>query len=117
MRLNNEAYTVVKDNLIYDSSHPIDSAAVTVSVSAGENGGVILRGEVLDFAEGKYKQHEADGTASAIVAETTSYAKNDTDVTVPVYISGSFRKSACHATPELTDTDVEALRQHGIYVK
>ena len=52
-----------------------------------------------------------------IVAETTGYAADDTDISVPVYISGTFHTGKVKATPELTSADVEKLREKGIYLK
>ena len=116
MTLNKEVYTVNKDNLVYDSSHPIDAKNMPVTVTAGTVG-IIRRGQVLDFVEGKYKLHESSGTVSAIVAETISYTAEDTIVAVPAYISGTFRKSACITETELTDSNIEEFRSKGIYLK
>lgn len=116
MKLNKEAYKVERDNLVYDSSHPIDGKNVTVTVPA-EGTGAFRRGEILDFKDENYVAHTADGTASVIVAEHTPYAEGDTELAVPVYISGTFRKSACVASVELTETDIETLRSKGIYLK
>lgn len=116
MKLNKEAYTVERDNLVYDSSHPVDAKNVTVAVPA-EGTGAFRRGEILDFTEGGYATHTAGGSAGAIVAESTPYAEGDTELAVPVYISGTFRKSACIASVELAETDIEALRSKGIYLK
>lgn len=115
MKLNKEAYEVKRDNLVYDSSHQIDAKNVTVTVPEGA--GVFRRGEILDFKDGKYAAHSEGGTASVIVAECASYSENDTEVAVPVYISGAFRQSACITSVELTETDIEALRSKGIYLK
>lgn len=115
MKLNKEAYEVKRDNLIYDSSHKVDAKNVTVTVP--KDAGVFRRGEILDFKEGNYVAHTADGTASVIVAECTSYSEADTEVAVPVYISGAFTLSACVTSVELTETDIEALRSKGIYLK
>lgn len=116
MRLNKAAYEVEKDNLVYDGSHPFDGATVKVTVPT-ESVGIIRRGQVLDFADGTYSLHAESGTTSAIVSVSTPYAEDDTEVIVPVYFSGTFRKSACITDVELTVTDVEALRSKGIYLK
>ncbi len=116
MQLNGEAYAVERDSLIYDNSHPRDADNVPVTVSGSEKG-VFARGEVLDFSEGSYVPHAKDGTASVIVAETTTYDAGDTEVTVPVYISGCFRRSECTSAAELTVSDEETLRTRGIYLK
>lgn len=114
--LNRQAYAMEKDRLVYDAKHPKDAAAVRVAVS-GESGGVIRRGQVLDFADGVYSIHAAGGTASVIAAEDTVYAQGDTEATVAVYTSGSFRASEVTADVELTVQDTEALRGNGIYLK
>ena len=116
MQLNKKAYEVGKDNLIYDGSHDTDVKNVEVTVSK-EGGGVLLRGQILDFAEGAYSVHAANGTANAIVAESMEYTEDDETVIVPVYISGTFRQSACLTDAELTVKDVEALRSAGIFLK
>lgn len=116
-QLNKEAYEVTKDSLVYDSRHPVDAVNVTVDVAdAGE--GMLPRGQVLDFADGKYSVHKSGGTVSVIVAESTGFtAENAGTVTVPVYTSGTFRMSACITEEELTETDMEAFRSKGIYLK
>lgn len=114
--LNKQAYAVEKDKLVYDAKHPIDAAAVRVTVS-GDAGGVIRRGQILDCKKGVYSIHTADGTASAIAAEDTEYTPDDTEITVVVYTSGSFRASEAISDPALTNGDIVALRGCGIYLK
>lgn len=114
--LNKPAYAVGKDKLIYDATHPIDANAVLISVD-GETDGVIERGQLIDCNNGTYSVHAEGGEVSAIVAESTPYTEDDTEVTVPVYISGTFRGSELKADPELTDADTEMLRGKGIYLK
>ena len=114
--LNKQAYTVIKDKLIYDAKHPIDATAVQVSVSTDTNG-ILKRGQILDCAGGVYSIHEEDGEASVIVAEDTGYASDDTEIRVPVYISGSFRASEVITDTEITSADIETLRARGIYLK
>lgn len=116
MQLNETAYTIEKDKLIYDSMRLIDAANVTVTVPK-EKVGTLKRGQLLDFAEGKYVVHAESGTASVIVAEETPYAADDTDITVPVYVSGNFRKSEVESDVELTAVDLENLRLKEIYLK
>ena len=114
-RLNKLAYTVEKDKLIYDASHPID-AVVRVSLTPKADG-KIERGQVIDHKAGTYSIHAAAGEASAIAAEEVEYTSTDTEVNVTVYISGPFRASEIKAEPELTGGDVEKLREKGIYLK
>ena len=114
--LNKEAYEMKKDSLLYDGRHPFDVSNVQVKLTPTE-AGVIRRGQVIDCANGDYSIHAEGGEASAIVAESTSYAMDDTDVSVTVYTSGTFRASEVLAAPDLTDADVEALRGKGIYLK
>jgi len=115
MMLNKEAYTMEKDNLVYDLSHPRDAENILLTVPEG--GGVIKRGQVIDYANGKYAIHASGGMAAAIVAEDTAYPGGDTEVTVAVYTSGSFRSSSCISGTELTVADIENLRSKGIYLK
>lgn len=105
-----------KDNLIYDYLRLIDSRAVTLTLT-GDTAGTVRRGQVIDFDAGRYSLHATGGTANCIVAESTEYAKGDTEVVVPVYISGDFRTSAVLSDVELTDTDTESLRGFGVVLK
>lgn len=116
--LNRQAYAMEKDRLIYDAKHPIDAAAVRMQITA-EEGGTVKRGQVLDYADtdGKYRVHTEGGEARVIVAEDAEYAPEDTEITVVVYISGTFRASEVIAEPEITDSDIETLRGNGIYLK
>ncbi len=115
MILNREIYSMEKDKLVYDLSHPRD--AKNVSVTAPEGEGVIKRGQVIDYKDGQYAVHVSGGVAVAIVAEDTPYADGDTEITAAVYISGTFRKSACISGVELETSDIENLRSKGIYLK
>ncbi len=116
MELNKEAYKMEKDNLVYDSTHPFDAKNVPVTVQTGSPG-VIARGQVLDFTGGSYKPHAEGGTVSVIVAEDTGYTGGDATVAVPVYISGTFRETACITDTALSDQDREEFRSKGIYLK
>ncbi|MFG6330042.1 MAG: hypothetical protein K1W06_11350 [Lachnospiraceae bacterium] len=114
MKLNNEVYKMEKDNLVYDMSHPLDAKNITIAL---EGEGVVKRGQVICYADGAYTLHSAGGVAAGIVAEDTPYTAEDTEITVPVYISGTFRTSACISGVELTMADIENLRSKGIYLK
>lgn len=116
MVLNKEAYRHEPDNLIYDSSHGLDASNAVVKLEEGKTGS-LKRGQILDFTTNAFQIHTAEGKASAIVAEDTEYAADDTEITVPIYISGTFRKSACISDVELSAADVEELRYRGIYLK
>lgn len=118
MQLNNEAYEMKKDNLVYDLSHQRDARNISIAVTEGENG-IIKRGQVIDYSEteGKYTLHTSEGMAAAITASDTFYTESDTEITVPVYISGTFRTQACITDTELTTKDIENLRSKGIYLK
>lgn len=115
MMLNREAYTMEKDKLVYDLSHPRD--AKNISLTAPEGGGIIKRGQVIDYKDGQYAVHASGGVAVAIVAEDIPYADGDTEITAAAYISGTFRKSACISGVELETSDIENLRSKGIYIK
>ena len=114
--LNRPVYAVEKDRLIYDAAHPIDATTVQIAVPADGNG-MIKRGQLLDCTDGVYGIHAETGDPSAIVAEDTSYAADDTEVAAVVYISGSFRESEIFAEPGITAADKEVLRSKGIYLK
>lgn len=116
MMLNKEAYKVTNDNLIYDSSHPLDARNVPVTVQTGTPG-TVKRGQVLDFESTGYKPHAENGTVSAVVAEDTPYTGEDATVAVPVYISGTFRETACITDTALSAQDREEFRSKGIYLK
>lgn len=114
--LNRPAYKMEKDKLIYDASHPIDATAIEVTLD-GTKVGTIKRGQLIDYADGTYSIHKEAGTASVIAAEDVDYAEDDTVVTVPVYISGTFRMSEIISDPEVTAADAENIRAKGIYLK
>lgn len=116
MRVNNEAYTMENDRLVYDTSHPRDAKNIQLATGEGE-AGVIKRGQVVDYADGAYMLHADGGVAAGIVAADTAYTAGDTEITVPVYISGAFRASACIPGVGLTTADTENLRSKGIYLK
>ena len=109
--LNSEAYTMNKANLVYDSKHPLDVANIEV--------GTIERGQLIDYddTDGTYSVHAENGKPSAIAAEETSYAADDTSALVTVYTSGSFRQSEVIAAPRITAAHLEILRSKGIYLK
>ena len=116
--LNSEAYTMNKDNLVYDSKHPLDVANIEVTVP-GTEAGTIERGQLIDYddTDGTYSVHAENGKPSAIAAEETSYAADDTSALVTVYTSGSFRQSEVIAAPTITAAHLEILRSKGIYLK
>lgn len=114
--LNKTAYEIEKDKLIYDSKHPVDVANVEVTLP-GTAAGDIERGQLLDAADGVYTIHDENGEPSAIVAEPTSYAEDDTSIVATVYTSGSFRQSEVIASPKITAAHIDVLRCKGIYLK
>lgn len=114
--LNRPAYKVEKDNLIYDAKHPIDVRIVQVKITEN-SAGVLQRGQIIDCDTGEYSKHATSGEPCVIVEEDTSYAADDTEIAVPVYISGTFRTSEVIADPELTEADIETLRTKGIILK
>ncbi len=109
-------YEMTRDSIVYDHVLPVDASCVTVTLTAGQ-GGVVEKGQVIDFDRGMYKQHAAGGTAVCIAAEDTGYGESDTAVSVPVYTNGNLRASAVKTSVELTDTDKENLRNAGIVLK
>lgn len=114
--LNNLAYTVEKDRLVYDAKHPIDATAVQVMVESS-TGGILKRGQLLDFDNNVYSIHSAEGAPSAIVARDATYTSDDTEVVAAVYTSGTFRASKVISEPEITMADTEGLKSKGIYLK
>lgn len=116
--LNKMAYIVEKDRLIYDAKHPIDAMAMQVVIGA-DTDGMLKRGQLLDCKNGAYSIHSEEGMSSAIVAEDIEYTSEDTEIMVPVYISGTFRASEVIAESEMeiTAVDIENLRSRGIYLK
>lgn len=116
--LNKEVFTVEPDSLIYDGKHPIDCDAVKITLSGGAlGGGTIKRGQVIDENAGAYDIHAENGTPSVVAAEDTAYDEEAETVVVPVYTSGTLRKSKLVAEPELTEADAETLREKGIFLK
>lgn len=116
--LNEEAYKVEKDGLVYDLYAPIDVKNVTVTIEAGTME-ALKRGQLIDFdeTEGKYKPHAAEGAANCIVARDVKLTTRDTDAVASVYISGNFRASSVVTEEELTEKDVENLRSKNIILR
>lgn len=116
--LNSKAYDVSYDKLIADAKHPLDVKNVTVSAGEG-----IKRGTVLSFVEasGKYGVFGSDsvsaGKANCIVANDVPASSED--VTVTVYVSGSFRAESLIVakTATLDSKAVEDLRTKGIFIQ
>lgn len=115
--LNEEAYEVKRDELIYDSSRAADAVNKVVSLPEGK--GTLFRGQILDFDEEieEYAVHQKGGTASAIVAVTTEYGAEESDAVVECYVNGPFRATACISAEELTENDWNNLRNSGIVLK
>lgn len=116
-KLNETVGNTEVDNLIYDITHPWDVRVIKLTLPSDGKGGVIKRGQVIDFGAVGYSVHAEDGTANAIVAESTEYEQGDSEISVSVYVSGSFRKSALISDTDLKEADVESLRSVGIFVK
>lgn len=116
--LNNQAYVIEKDKLIYDGTYPIDGDAVPVVITA-DTDGVIRRGTIIDFnrESGEYTIHKEGGIPNRIVAEDAEYAAEDTAVVVSTYAGGTFRTSEIIAEPDLGEADIETLRGLGIHLK
>lgn len=116
--LNEPAYVVERDRLIYDGTHPIDGGTVQVPLTTEEDG-IIRRGSVIDFeAEtGEYTLHKSGGTPNRIVAEDVEYLAADGAVVVSTYTAGTFRANEIIAIPELENADIESLRSAGIHLK
>lgn len=114
--MNKDAYSVQPDRLIYEGRQPVDAKNMVVAITA-ETDGVIRRGQVIDEAAGVYSVHAEAGTPSCIAAEDVEYAADDTDVIVPCYITGTYHADAVIASPELTEANVETLREKGIILK
>lgn len=115
--LNENIGEMKPDTLIYDATQRLDARVVEVEVASGGKGGTLERGQVLDLKDGAYVIHEEGGAANVVVAESTEYSGEDDAVSVSVYISGSFRRSALVSDAELAPGDVEKLREVGIIVK
>lgn len=115
--LNEEAYEVKRDELVYDFLRQIDT--VNKAVTLPEGAGTLMRGQILDFdaKTGKYAVHQSDGTASVVVAFTTKYEEEDTEMVVECYISGNFRSAYCISEAEITEKDWDNLRKSGIVLK
>ncbi len=116
--LNQNMGETKPDALIYDATRLLDGSVVEVQLAAGGKEGILERGQVLDRKEdGSYAPHAEGGSANAIVSEATKYSGEEGAVSVPVYISGSFRQSALVSGTELSAKDIERLRGVGIIVK
>lgn len=115
-RLNKDAYDVGYNSLIYDYLRPIDAKNIVVTLS-GEKAGVLKRGQIIDFADETYTPHADGGAANCLVSDDVSYKEGDTEVVVSVYINGDYRASKVITDVELTETDMDNLRIHGIILK
>lgn len=115
-QLNKTVYEVEPDRLIYDGKHPIDGTSITITTD-GKSEVKVKRGQVIDEAAGKYSVHAEGGKPAAIAAENITIAPGNTEAVVQAYISGPFREDAVIASPELTDADIQELRNKGIYLK
>lgn len=115
-RLNEEAYRMEPNALIYDFHRPIDAKNVVVKLPEGK-AGVLKRGQLIDFVDGEYTPHAEDGVANCLVSDDVSYTETDTEAVVSVYISGNFRANKVITEAELTETDADNLRIHGICLK
>lgn len=115
-QLNKEAYTVGRDRLIYDASHPIDGTIIKVTLPGTEET-KIERGQIIDHKDGVFSMHADSGVASVIAAETVIAEKGVTEIELEAYTSGTFRADATVSAVELTDADIQGLREKGIYLK
>lgn len=115
-QLNKEAYRVEPNNLIYDYLRPIDTKNVVVTLP-GKSAGILKRGQVIDFDDGNYAPHAESGTTNCLVTDDVAYTETDTEIVVSVYINGNYRKSKVITEVELTETDMDNLRIHGIVLK
>ncbi len=115
-QMNKEVYNVEPDGLIYDFCRPVDAININVTLEAGK-GGILKRGQLIDFADGSYTPHQADGAANCIVSDDTVYTATDNSVVVSVYICGNFRTDRVISDVDLTETDIDNLRIHGILLK
>lgn len=112
--LNGPVYEEKDESIIYDGKHPVDAKNVQLTVAV-EAKTVLPKGQIIDYGEHGYKVHAAGGTPVGILAEKTVLAEDDTDVVVPIYVSGTFKRSK--VSPDLNEAGVEALRSKGIYLK
>lgn len=115
-QLNEEVYRMEPNPLIYDFYRPIDAKNVVIKLSGGKTG-VLKRGQLIDFADDEYTIHAEGGVANCLVSDDVHYTDTDTEMVVSVYISGNFRKNKVITDAELTETDADNLRIHGICLK
>ncbi|WP_313891130.1 head decoration protein [Psychrobacillus sp.] len=119
-QLRNLAGTFDYDNLIPDTSFPVQVGIVAV-VAGQEN---LLRGTVLGKdAEGKYavanKTATPAITGTVILTDTVATGSGSgTAINAQVYVSGAFNRSALilGGTDTITDHE-ETLKINGIYLK
>lgn len=114
--LNKELYKVGFDSLIYDNSHQVDGGVVRINVPA-ETEGVLVKGQLIDYANGEYNIHTNDGKPCVVVAEDTPYAKEDQSIPAQVYTSGTLCANKIVCDPELSVKDYEELKSKNIYLK
>mgnify|MGYP002732500122 CR=1 FL=1 len=113
-RLREEIGSFTADNLFYDASFPVQTAAV--KLAAGK--GVVLRGTAIGKNDaGEYEMASATIPATAILCDNVDTGETaGTAIVAETYSSGSFNSKAL-----IVDGDIAAhadeLRKNGIYIK
>lgn len=113
-KLREEIGSFTADNLFYDASFPIQTAAV--KLAAGK--GVVLRGTVVGKnATDEFEMASATIEANAILTDDVDTGTEEgTAIVAETYVSGSFNSNALIVDGDIADHAAE-LRKNGIYIK
>lgn len=113
-QLREEIGTYTANNLFYDASFPIQTAAV--KLAAGN--GVVLRGTAVGKNEtGEFEMASATIPATAILTDDVDTGvEAGTAIVAETYVSGSFNSAALIVDGDISDHAAE-LRKNGIYIK
>lgn len=113
-QLRDEMGTFTADNLLYDASFPVQTAAV--KLAAGK--GVVLRGTAIGKNDrGEFEMASATIPATAILCDNVDTGSEEgTAIVAETYSSGSFNSKALIVDGDIA-THAEELRKNGIYIK
>jgi len=113
-QLREEIGSFTADNLFYDASFPIQTAAV--KLAAGK--GVLLRGTAIGKNDaGEYEMASPTILATAILTDDVETGETTgTAIVAEVYVSGSFNSNALIVDGDIINHAAE-LRKNGIYIK
>ena len=110
---NEKIGEMTPDNLIAD----VHVKQIVVSATVAANAGELKRGTVVALSDGKLTAMTTGKTPYGILCDTVTVGA--ADEVVEVYLTGKFNKNALIVANgyTLTDTDIQTLRNGGIFVE